>query len=211
MFLTPLVALLFATAPLWAQDSVRGYAVDAASGLPLRCVDVTVQDTSGHAVAHALTASDGSFRLDAPAGGTHRLEFAVWHFSPLTTMMRADSVPGRPPVYPLMFEPAPLQPPVLWPDTADSPPGRPLKFIPLHYPTQLLRKGLGGMTLVRYAVDSTGKVDRSSIEVLDSSDRTVVKSVVDFLREIQFQPARRAARPVCSLEFAKSFTLNAHP
>jgi TonB family protein len=203
--------LLSSPALLSAQGFVGGVAFDSASGAPLRCVDVSVQDTAGRVFRRTQTAADGTFRLEAPAG-PHQLEFAIWRHDPVKrTMLPVDGTSGGPPRYALTFEPTPPVPLILWPDTADSPPGPAREMVPLRNLGQLARRGEAAVAVARYVVDSTGRVDRSSIQVLESSNRVWERSVVDFLREVRYQPARRNGQPVCALEYGTPFTFNAHP
>jgi len=63
MRLTLVAALFVAVAPLHAQGVVGGIAVDSATGMRLACVDVTLEDTTGHVVARAQTTNDGAFQF----------------------------------------------------------------------------------------------------------------------------------------------------
>ena len=82
---------------------------------------------------------------------------------------------------------------LVWPDTVDSPPGGPIKVPRLTGVSQLARQGIAAIAVVRFAVESSGRVDRSSIQVLESSHRTWERSVLDLLRDVEYAPARRNA------------------
>jgi TonB family protein len=206
-----LLASLLAAAPLGAQR-VTGVAVDSSTDVPLRCVDVTLQDTTGRVIARALTAADGSFGLEAPSPGPHELQFTVWRRAPaMRAIQSMDGSSEKPPRYALFFGSEPGQPVILWPDTVDSPPGRPRKLPQFGSLAQLARQGVAAIAVVRYAVDATGRVDRSSIQVLESSHKTWERSVVGFLRNVEYEPARRNGQPVCALEYGTPFNFNAHP
>jgi TonB family protein len=202
------IALSLAAAPLAAQQAVGGLALDARTGTPLRCLEVALQDTAGHTLAHTRTAVDGTFRFDSSSGGLQQLEFGAWRHLPVKAAVLQVGAAGQLPRYQLLFDAAPGVPPVLWPDTTDSPPGPPVKFVPPRTPTHLMMRGIGGSVLVRYVVDSTGRVDRSTIEVLESTGKEWTRTVVDYLRANQFAPARRAGRAVCALEYQVPFTFN---
>jgi len=204
----PLALLLVAR--VTAAQGIVGVVTDSATNEPLPCVDVTLQDSVGHVLQRALTAADGSFRLEAPAG-PRSLEFAVWHRLPVKREMLSGDGAGLPLHYALTFEPAPALPPIFWPDTADSPPGRPLEMRPMRNLGQLVQRGEPAMAVVRYVVDSTGKVDRASIRVLESSHKDWERSVVGYLRDVRYEPARRNGQPVCALEYGTPFNFNAHP
>lgn len=80
-----LLALLLAAAPLGAQR-VTGVAVDSSTDVPLRCVDVTLQDTTGRVLARTLTAADGSFGLEAASPGPHELRFTGRNGQPVCAL-----------------------------------------------------------------------------------------------------------------------------
>jgi hypothetical protein len=204
------LALLLGATPLAAQRVVRGLALDSLTGAPLRCVDVTLQDTTGKVVARTLTAADGSFRLESPPG-RHELEFVVWGRAPAKrTILSPDSATGRPRYYPLVFD-IELPQGLTWPDTADSPPGRPLNRARFGSFGNLARQGVFALTVARFAVEASGRVDRSSIQVLESTNKTWEGAVMGFLKEVQYEPARRNGRPVCALVYGIPFNFNAHP
>ena len=99
-----LLALLLAAAPLGAQR-VTGVAVDSSTDVPLRCVDVTLQDTTGRVLARTLTAADGSFGLEAASPGPHELRFTVWRRAPaMRAIQSMDGSSEKPPRYALFFE-----------------------------------------------------------------------------------------------------------
>src|SRR5512133_2598104 len=91
------LALLLVARTADAQDIV-GVVTDSATNEPLRCVDVTVQDTAGHVLRRTLTAADGAFRLETPPG-PNQLEFAVWHRIPVRREVLSVDGTGRPPQY----------------------------------------------------------------------------------------------------------------
>ena len=64
------------------------------------------------------------------------------------------------------------------------------------YPAELLEKRIEGSTFVSYVVDTTGRVDPSTIEVMNSSHPAFSKSVRDALGLMKFRPAIQASRMV---------------
>lgn len=204
------ILLLLAASPLAAQEIVTGAALDSLTGAPLPCVEVTLRDTAGRVVARALTARDGGFRLENPPG-EHMLQFEVFGRAPVTrAILPADSATGRPRYYPLVFD-VELPRGLMWPDTTDSPPGRPLNHPRLGSVSQLARQGTFAVAVVRFAVAANGRVDRSSIQMLESSEKTWERSVIDFLKDVQYEPARRDGQPTCALVYGIPFDFNAHP
>ncbi len=67
------------------------------------------------------------------------------------------------------------------------------------YPTDLLAMGTEGSVRTQYVVDTTGRVDTSTIDVLTSDDTRFTESVRAALGMMQFRPAKRAGRPVRQL------------
>lgn len=64
------------------------------------------------------------------------------------------------------------------------------------YPPQLIAKGVEGMVQAMYVVDTTGRVDTTSIEVVASDDPQFTRSVREALDHMRFRPALRGGRPV---------------
>ena len=67
------------------------------------------------------------------------------------------------------------------------------------YPRDLLAIGAEGVVQATYVVDTTGRVDTTTIEVLHSDDPRFTASVRTALGGMRFRPARRAGRPVRQL------------
>jgi len=67
------------------------------------------------------------------------------------------------------------------------------------YPRDLLAVGAQGDVDAIYVVDSTGRVDPTSIEVVQSDDPRFTESVRTALGGMRFRPARRAGKPVRQL------------
>ena len=64
------------------------------------------------------------------------------------------------------------------------------------YPRDLLSAGAEGVVQAVYVVDSTGRVDTTTIEVLASDDPRFTASVRTALAGMLFRPARRSGRTV---------------
>ena len=64
------------------------------------------------------------------------------------------------------------------------------------YPRELLALGMEGLVRAEYVVDTTGRVDTSTIEVLYSDDPRFTESVRTALGVMRFRPARRAGKTV---------------
>lgn len=64
------------------------------------------------------------------------------------------------------------------------------------YPPELIAKGVQGMVQAIYVVDTTGRVDTTSIEVLTSDHPQFTQSVREALDHMRFRPALRGGQPV---------------
>lgn len=203
-------ALLFVAAPLSAQGYI-GIAADSVTSEPLRCVDVALVDSTDHVLAWSSTGDDGAFRFDSSASGAHHLRFNVWHHVPITALLPTSSPAGGAPTrYRLAFELGEQAKPRYWPDTTDSPPGRPIQWPAgaLAYPKELRKKHIEGRVLTRYVLDDKGFVDPASIRIIESADPAFTTSVDSFLRQVQLTPAHRANKPVCALILVAPYYFN---
>ena len=214
MRITFSIALLLVAAPLSAQGLVGGIAVDSATGMPLPCVDVALEDSTGRVVVRTQSFADGTFQFDAPARGAYRYKFSVWHHLPVVSpveMLEPTSERAR--MYQLVFTGDAPQKAKLWPDTADSPPGPPRDpgQARIRYPKELFDKGIEGTVTVRYAVDSAGIVLGPSIRVLSTTDPRFEPAVTSYLQDVRLAPARRAGQPVCALMVNQPFNFSLKP
>ena len=67
------------------------------------------------------------------------------------------------------------------------------------YPKAMLDGHIEGGTLVRFVVDSTGRVDPESILVLESTNTEFTKAVKDVLPSMKYSPAKMGARSVAQM------------
>jgi len=67
------------------------------------------------------------------------------------------------------------------------------------YPPELMRRGIEGQVDATYVVDTTGRVDTSTFQVLASADSLFTESVRTALAETHFRPARRSGKAVRQL------------
>ena len=78
------------------------------------------------------------------------------------------------------------------------------------YPRDLLAMGTEGSVRALYVVDTTGRVDTATIEVVSSDDVRFTESVRVALGSMRFRPARRAGKAVRQLVEQK-FQFRVHP
>ncbi len=67
------------------------------------------------------------------------------------------------------------------------------------YPRELIATGTEGQVQTTYVVDTTGRVDTSTIQVMQSDDTRFTESVRTALGEMRFRPAKRAGKTVRQL------------
>jgi TonB family protein len=67
------------------------------------------------------------------------------------------------------------------------------------YPRDLIATGTEGQVNATYVVDSAGRVDTTTIQVLQSDDPRFTESVRTALAWMRFRPAKRAGKPVRQL------------
>jgi protein TonB len=80
------------------------------------------------------------------------------------------------------------------------------------YPPELLAMGTEGSVRAQYVVDTTGRVDVATIEVMSSDDERFTQSVRTALGLMRFRPARREGRAVRQLVEQKfHFRINPPP
>jgi TonB family protein len=67
------------------------------------------------------------------------------------------------------------------------------------YPPELMRRGVEGQVDATYVVDTTGRVDTSTFQVLASADSLFTASVRTALADTRFRPAKRSGKAVRQL------------
>jgi TonB family protein len=67
------------------------------------------------------------------------------------------------------------------------------------YPRDLIATGTEGQVLAIYVVDTTGRVDTTTIRVVQSDDPRFTESVRTALGEMRFRPAKRGGKAVRQL------------
>jgi TonB family protein len=67
------------------------------------------------------------------------------------------------------------------------------------YPTTAERMGVEGRVLLRFVVDTTGKVDKESIEVLETSEEQFARPARESVARARFRPARMSGNAVRQL------------
>jgi TonB family protein len=172
--------------PLVYPDSLRR------SGIGGAVLVRAILDTLGRpesASVRVLTSPDSA--LDAPA----RASILGTVFSPARSGVDHHPVRVRLDLR-VMFDPRSSRP--LLPIYEDSVSDRPrlLERPSLEYPDWLRRAGIQGRVLVRAVIDTAGRVEPESIEIIDTPDPGFARPVLRFLGRVRFRPGRLAGRPV---------------
>lgn len=80
------------------------------------------------------------------------------------------------------------------------------------YPPVLLTRGIEGSAVMRFVIDSTGRVDMSTVRVMDATHQEFARAVRDAMPRMKFRPAKRGAVPVRQLvEQPYMFRIEAPP
>lgn len=74
----------------------------------------------------------------------------------------------------------------------------PLSAAPM-YPPALEARGVEGHVIVRFVVDSTGRVDMASVMTVEATDSAFDRAVRDAMPQMRFRPAKMGSRPVRQL------------
>jgi protein TonB len=75
-------------------------------------------------------------------------------------------------------------------------PAAPRTVVEPRYPESLRTRGIAGSVVVRFVVDSTGRVARSSLEIVEAADPLFAGAVRDALARTRFTPAMAGGRHV---------------
>jgi TonB family protein len=67
------------------------------------------------------------------------------------------------------------------------------------YPKEMEERGIEGAVRVRFVVDSTGRIDLSTIKVLDATNESFAREVRAALPDMRFRPAMIGSHPVRQL------------
>jgi hypothetical protein len=207
-----LALLLLALHPLAAQAPAEsGIARDASSGAPLRCLHVTLVDSTDHAVAHTVTDSTGTFVIVAPSAGVYRVGFEIFGWErligPVDTLRDGDL---RERAYPLTFA-VELHGDSLaaggdliamlrrresgaWHSASVGTPD-----VAIRYPRRMALARLSGNVLAQYVVNDQGRVPGDSWRPLSFTNDDFLVALRAHLPTMRYQPARLSGQPVCEL------------
>lgn len=185
------VALL--SAPLRAQ-TIGGRVVDRTTTRPLRALAVRVLDDSDHVVAESRTDTSGIFYAVLASPARVRLRFALDSLDTFDTDSFTVEYGG---FYQrqFMIERAPIFTDV----QVEKQVAQVRSSILPRYPAELKDRGITGDVLVRFVVDSAGRIRPGSIRVLQSSDPAFTDAVLTALHSARYLPAEIGGRRVMQM------------
>jgi len=77
------------------------------------------------------------------------------------------------------------------------------------YPESLRQAGIDGRVLIRFVVDTTGRIDPASVSIVQSTHDLFSRAVRDALAQFRFRPAETGGRRVTALaEMPFEFTIS---
>ena len=188
-----------------AQGYVSGLVTAEADGSALACVEVVLMDSTGTRITRTFTLADGAFQFPAPPIGKFQLRFQAWGMVPVTSPVAALDPPRdhealyRLRVERMMPSDSSVDGPfmeVLW---RDALPEIILPQMALRFPPELRKRLENGDAVVRYVMDTTGRIREGSIAQVSASHPAFFNSVRDFLRRARYRPALRNGVPACAM------------
>lgn len=193
------LVLLATAAPARAQTAI-GQVVSASTKRPIGGVRVALVDDSARVVAVATTDSVlGSFFVDAPRAGRYRIAlYAATGASFVSAPMMLDSIAGPQAIYTL-------------PEMSDRFAGvkvaaqvtKPAAFLSgspgPRFPDALKLSRTRGSVAIAVIVDSAGRPQTDSMQVLFSSDPRFTEAVRRALERTRFAPAEVDGVPVAQV------------
>jgi hypothetical protein len=193
----------------------EGRAVDADTKKPIACVRVALEDSAQNAVARSRTGPTGTFYLAAPRPGTYRVRIETLGWAPVygpSELAGPDAEKQH--EYEVRFSDQMIMSRLARADE-DIEHAQPLGVTRTAGNTLVRRVSLGGSDVMpivnvvgsapagtiwaQFAVDSTGRVDSSSVSVPSTANARQVAAAKALLPRVRFNPARESGKPVCEL------------
>jgi TonB family protein len=188
------------TASLWfaalahAQTVIAGQVVHRAKQTPIPNVAVELIGVRDTVLATGISAQDGTFALEAPAGGTYRVRLTALgadaHVSDSVKVADGEYVAHAFPIDPeprARFEFQVERPVVV---TRGS---------HVKYPDTMRSRGVMGCVLAQWVVDTTGRADTTTFRILKASHTEFAQAVRDALPAMRFTPAELHGQKVRQL------------
>lgn len=193
-----LIAVLLPTRLAVAQGVIAGYAVQARSNRPLRCIDVSLVDSAGRTVSATRTREEGMFEFESPAPGVYRLRFSALGIMPVESP--PDTL-GPTTEFERVFrlEISPADSLTRSRQAADGSLVAPASLgfgKPPLFSNEML--GARGVVTFGFVLDSLGRPDTSALVSIAATDAKLFRFAPYLATAVRFGPARRDGAPVCS-------------
>jgi len=188
-------ALLCATAPGLASQTLGGQVVQIDSKKPLAGAAVALVNDSAQVVASASASSEGAFYLDAPTAGAYRLVVLVSgasFVSPAVTLDSGKTIEKQfsVPDVPSSFASALFARDVTSP--ARAMPGSPRPT----YPAALADRGTRALVSTMFVVDADGRPNIESFRALNAAAEPFLDAIRESLKRTRFVPAQKDGAPI---------------
>lgn len=193
------LALLAASAPTLAGQTVGGRIVDLKSKKPVGAAAVALVDDSARVVASTTADSaTGAFYVDAPKPGRYRVVLFVAGGSFLSPAMDLAAGQTEEHEFSVPEVPTALRGALFAPDVTT--PARPLPSNPAPtFPTTLRAQGARALVSTMFIVGQDGVPDVGSLQVLADVDSAFVAAIRDALGHARFIPATKDGAAVAQV------------
>jgi hypothetical protein len=183
-----------------AAQTIQGVLVNEKSHQPIGYAHVSLVDDSGHVIVRDVSDSvSGAFYLNAPKSGRYAVRIVIGRgglsqspFFPLDsnqTVERAFAVPAWPESVLNAY---------LADDVAKTAAYLPDQPRP-RYPDRMRTSGHVGLVRARFVIDSTGRADMSTFQVIASDDRSFTDAVSSTVSRSRYLPAERDGHKVAQV------------
>jgi hypothetical protein len=203
-----------------------GQAVDADTKAPLKCVRMALEDSAGNIVARDRSGQSGTFFLQAPRPGTYHVRAETRGWSPAygpaevampdqekqqiymikfteQLLVTRDMEPELEHAQPTSVTVVPTAPTTRTRAGATSVPvvqGVTLGGTPTMPMLGIMSRVTPGSLWMQFTIDSTGRVDTTSITLPPTATPQERASITSVLPRVRFSPARESGMPVCELQ-----------
>lgn len=200
-----------------------GVARDEATGQPLGCVDVVLEDSVKNEVAKTRTSGDGAFGLRPSLAGSYRVLVQIPGWMPVASpLIAAAQDEEKQSEYRVRFREQTIRTRMreesrqparvlsVRSEAVGGPPDRRGISTPIIRGISMsgsettpvlgiLAGNVDRSTFAQFVVDSTGRADTSAV-MLDHPDAALLRQVKVALVRVRFAPATENRRPVCEMQ-----------
>jgi hypothetical protein len=183
-----LLLLIAFSSPLPAQATLSGRLIEASSGRPMYCYQVTLLDSTGVARDSTYSWFGGLFEFTVPEHADFQLRVHSPHLVDVRTPPERVGTVG---VFSREYQIGLTPDPRLFTDTVAPDPTSPIGSAPdspgPRYPRDMRRAGIEGSVYYTLAVDTLGRIDTASALPLGATHGSFLRAVHDALPRIRFR------------------------